>query len=170
MLRLLTPIYYNLNGLNQTLDSSHTYIQHKALISAWACRLEMDDCVKVAITYFKTWESLPYPSETNFIPVDLRMTVYCTAIRHGGHDDWTFLWQRYLETVVAAEKQAIIYALSCSKNTTILKTYLHLVFDPVDGFSMEESRHAFNSLARSLYGYHIALNYFVNHIDSLNNL
>lgn len=170
MLRLLTPIYYNLHGLNKTKSTSHTYIQHKALISAWACRLEMKDCVQTAIKYFNTWESLPYPNESNFIPVDLRMTVYCTAIRHGNHSAWNFLWQRYLETIVAAEKQAIIYALSCTKNSTILKTYLNLVFDPIDGMSMEESRHAFNSLARSMYGYRIALNYFLNNIDHLNDL
>lgn len=170
MLRLLTPIYYHLHGLNETGTTSHTYIQHKSLITSWACRLEMKDCVKVALVYFQRWKELNRPNDNNFIPVDLRMTVYCTAIRHGTKEDWTFLYERYEESMVFAERQAIIFALSCTKNLQILQRYIETIYHPVNGMSMEESRHAFSSVARSMYGYRLALNYFLQNFDLLNSL
>lgn len=172
MLRLLTPIYYHLHGLNATNtgSTSHTYIQHKSLITSWACRLEMTDCVNVSLNYFQRWKQYQRPDENNFIPVDLRTTVYCTAIRHGSKDDWNFLFKRYEESMVSAERQTILFALTCTKKIYTLKKYLQFMFDPVYGMSMEESRHAFTSVARSLFGYRLALNYFLKNIDHLNIL
>jgi hypothetical protein len=49
--------------------------------------------------------------------------VYCTAIRVGGQDEWDFAWQRYRKTNVGSERDILLGALGCSRETWILSRY-----------------------------------------------
>lgn len=168
---IINPIYFHLDGLNATkADASHSQILHKALIAGWACRLEVDDCVSTAVNYFKQWRSVPDPNEQNEIPVDLRSTVYCTAIRHGSDDDWQFLWQRYKESNVATEKRTIIFALGCSRNRQILRNYIKMTYDKQELIKKQDTAYAFGSVARNEVGYPLAQDYYIEKIDELYEL
>lgn len=46
---------------------------------------------------------------------NIRVPVYCAAIRQGTKEDFDFLWTKYLETNVAAEQINILSALGCAK-------------------------------------------------------
>jgi aminopeptidase N len=54
------------------------------------------------------------------IPPDLRSVVYCSAINNGGDAEWDFLWNKYLESDVAADQVLILAALGCTRNITQL--------------------------------------------------
>lgn len=56
----------------------------------------------------------------NRISSNLKSTVYCTAIREGGQLEWDFAWSRYLHTNVGSEKNLLLSALGCSRETWIL--------------------------------------------------
>ncbi|KAI9580704.1 hypothetical protein GQX74_013205 [Glossina fuscipes] len=170
MRTIIRPVYYYLNGLNYTrpeYEMSHITILHKSLISSWACRLEIHDCINTAIRYFHEWKQSANPQDNNHIPVDIRPIVYCTAIRHGGKDDWNFLWQIYLASNVASEKHAIIFSLSCSNNATILRTYINMAYDKNEYIRRQDATFAFSSVARNEIGFTLAKDYFISNIDQL---
>lgn len=51
---------------------------------------------------------------------NLRRAIYCSAIAAGDEDDWEFVWEEYQMTTVAAEKDKLRYALSCTKEIWLL--------------------------------------------------
>ena len=53
---------------------------------------------------------------------DLRSTVYCTAIRNGGIDEWDHALARYhynYTIYIANEKRTLLNALSCTREQWI---------------------------------------------------
>lgn len=54
------------------------------------------------------------------INLNVRQTVYCTAISDGGQEEWDFAWNRYLNANVATDKDIILTGLACSKEIWIL--------------------------------------------------
>lgn len=170
---IIKPVYYHLGGINATTfeeSKSFTKTLHKSLVAGWACRLEMDDCVQNAIKYFNQWKTSRNPNTENDIPVDLRPTVYCTAIRHGNEEDWQFLWQRYKESNVATEKRTIIFSLACSRNTKTLSNYIDMTYNKNGNIRKQDATYAFSSVARNEVGFPLAKEYFMENIDKLNDL
>ena len=56
--------------------------------------------------------------------------VYCTGVRQGSEADWELAWARLQKTEVLLEKQALLRALACTTNTTLLLRYLARSIDP----------------------------------------
>ena len=56
--------------------------------------------------------------------------VYCTGVRQGSEADWELAWARLQKTEVLLEKQALLRALACTTNTTLLLRYLDRSIDP----------------------------------------
>jgi len=56
----------------------------------------------------------------NRIPEYLRSLVFCTALEHGEEKEWNFLLDRYKESIITTEQEAILSALSCTKNISLL--------------------------------------------------
>ncbi|XP_061389995.1 aminopeptidase N-like [Musca vetustissima] len=168
---IIEPIYNHVDGLNHSLESSksHSEILLKSLVTGWACRIELEDCVKSAVAYFQQWKLSKNPDDENQIPADLRPTVYCTAIRHGDKDDWQFLWQRYRASNVATEKRTIIVSLGCSRNEKVLRDYIDLTFDKAEYIRTQDVTFAFSSIARSEVGAPLARDYFAENLAALHN-
>ncbi|VDO75914.1 unnamed protein product [Schistosoma margrebowiei] len=63
------------------------------------------------------------------IPPDLRFITYCTAIRHGGQEEWKFLESQLMLNDLANEEDTEdkMSALTCSRDTEIMKRYLERV-------------------------------------------
>ncbi|CAH8476956.1 unnamed protein product [Schistosoma haematobium] len=91
-----------------------------------ACIAEHHLCVNKTSDLFRQWMSKP---ETNPILPDLRDITYCTAIRHGGQEEWTFLERQLIlnETVNEIENENKMLALTCSRDKEIMKRYLERV-------------------------------------------
>lgn len=58
------------------------------------------------------------------ISPDVRMAVYCTALRQGTEKEWKFLWERYLNTHNLDHKETIKSALSCTQVPEMIKRYV----------------------------------------------
>uniref|UniRef100_A0A183JPE8 XK-related protein n=1 Tax=Schistosoma curassoni TaxID=6186 RepID=A0A183JPE8_9TREM len=54
---------------------------------------------------------------------DLRFITYCTAIRHGGHEEWKFLESQLTlnDSVNEEDNENKMLALTCSRDTEIMK-------------------------------------------------
>ena len=57
------------------------------------------------------------------IPANFRKVVYCTVIEHGGDDEWHFIWNLYKQSTTNKEKEIILSALGCTRNTKLLNKY-----------------------------------------------
>lgn len=51
---------------------------------------------------------------------NLRKAIYCSVIASGDENDWEFAWEEYKRATVAAEKDKLRYALSCTKEIWLL--------------------------------------------------
>lgn len=58
------------------------------------------------------------------ISPNLKAIIYCTAISYGSEEEWDFAWKMYKMTTVASEKDLILDALGCSRETWILARLL----------------------------------------------
>jgi ERAP1-like C-terminal domain len=54
-----------------------------------------------------------------------RQLIYCTGMRGGNETAFNLLWRRYDTTAVTHEKMAILSALGCTKNETLIKVELN---------------------------------------------
>nr|AVD96939.1 putative APN-3 [Nilaparvata lugens] len=81
------------------------------------------------------------------IMADFKTKAYCTAIKHGGYEEWNFLWKKYHETNIASDRVVILMALGCSKNSTILSMYLNRILDPDSEIRKQDGAFLFEVVA-----------------------
>ncbi|XP_064551050.1 aminopeptidase Ey-like [Drosophila montana] len=165
--KLIEPIYLHMNGLNDTFGKIERQDQVllKTMVGNWACQYLVSDCVPVAQAYYRAWLGEKEPDKKNPVPINLRQTVYCTAIRHGNDADWQFLWTRYKNSNVAAEKRTMLFSLGCTREVWLLQRYLALTFEPKEGIRKQDSMWAFQAVAYNEIGFHLARDYFINNVD-----
>ncbi|CAH8450027.1 unnamed protein product [Schistosoma bovis] len=91
-----------------------------------ACIAEHHLCVNKTTDLFRRWMSKP---ETNPLRSPLKFITYCTAIRHGGHEEWKFLESQLTlnDSVNEGDNKNKMLALTCSRDTEIMKEYLERV-------------------------------------------
>ena len=51
-----------------------------------------------------------------------KKVVTCAGVANGGEKEWNFVYERYLSTNLANEKDTFLKALSCSKDVKTLNT------------------------------------------------
>ncbi|XP_039490659.1 aminopeptidase Ey-like [Drosophila santomea] len=167
MKKLLTPIYEHLNGMNDTFSSitQQDHVLLKTMVVNVACQYQVGDCVPKALAYYRHWRSEANPDENNPVPINLRSTVYCTAIREGSEEDWDFLWSRIEKSNVGSEKQTIIGSLGCSKEVWILQRFLERAFDPKGAIRKQDSLLSFQAVVSGEQGFPLAKNYLMENVE-----
>ena len=51
------------------------------------------------------------------------MAVYRAGVQYGGEEEWQFLWDQYLQTIVPSEKGHLLGALARTTDTNRLDRY-----------------------------------------------
>ncbi|EDW16058.2 aminopeptidase N [Drosophila mojavensis] len=159
MHHLLSPIYCQLGGMRNDRNKVH-HVSHKALITKWACRLSLKDCVERALNYYHRWFICSEPDSTNPVPINLRSLVYCTAMRHGDGEDWTFLWHRYRNSSLASEQRVILLALTCSHKKGLLERYLRIIYHEQSFIRKQDASLIFGAMVHTEVGFHVARDFF----------
>lgn len=88
--------------------------------------------------------------------------VYCNAIKAGGQEEWDFAWQRYLKTNVGSEKEIIMTALGCSRETWILSRYLEWAVTENSGIRKQDTARVFASVASNVIGQQLTYRFLKN--------
>ncbi|CAG9535797.1 unnamed protein product [Cercopithifilaria johnstoni] len=70
-------------------------------------------------------ESVP-SSECSTVPVPVRSQVYCEGIRIGAEKIWNKVFQLYKRERIQVERERLLVALTCSRDSFILKKFLKL--------------------------------------------
>ena len=91
-------------------------------------------------------------------------TVWCTAIRLGGQDEWDYAWSHSIRSADWTNRQAVLASLACSRRTQNLKKLLTRIFHPDDGLVPAEAgsvlrRMAGNPIGRRLLGHFLFANW-----------
>lgn len=96
--------------------------------------------------------------------------MYCSSIRHGGEREWDFLWERYLKSNVASERNSILYALGYSREVWLLSRYLsYSLEDSASGIRKQDANTVFNTVARNEVGYFLAKEFFEKNLQALHD-
>jgi aminopeptidase N len=158
-MRELLESQYQLVGFHQKDDDPLLTKFHRINILSTACSVGHEGCIQNARALYAEWMNKTDPNVDNPIPTNLRRTIYCNGIRHGGEKEWDFAWRRYLESNVATEKAIILLALSCTRETWILNRYLHWAIKPGSGIRKQDSRSVMSGVANNDVGNFLAFNF-----------
>ncbi|XP_006820981.1 aminopeptidase N-like [Saccoglossus kowalevskii] len=113
---LVSPNYYSLGW--EFDDNELEYYRRINSLSV-ACENNLRNCIENAKARYKSWIDQP---ENNPIEPDIRDTVYCTAIRHGGDQEWKFAYD--MQTRAHEDRDLLQSSMACSRITWILLGYL----------------------------------------------
>ncbi|KAG8253900.1 hypothetical protein J6590_019565 [Homalodisca vitripennis] len=109
---LLSNIYQRFSDL-EFVPNGIEEKQLKALVTKLACNYQVGHCSQDANLMFKAWMS-----NNTQIPKDMRGVVLCEGIRQGKMKEWNYVWDQYLASNVASEKNTYLQALACSNRST----------------------------------------------------
>ncbi|XP_015519764.2 aminopeptidase N [Neodiprion lecontei] len=160
-LKLLDNIYKQ-TGFKDIHGDPQLTVFTRIDVLSWACSLGHKDCVQNAVTQFHNWQITPNPDNNNPISPNLKSVVYCTAIRVGGQAEWDFAWERYQKTNVGSEKDLLLHALGCTRETWILSRYLNWAVTENSGIRKQDAGRVFGSVANNVIGQPLAFNYLRN--------
>nr|CAD7259496.1 unnamed protein product [Timema shepardi] len=166
-LLVLVDNLYRHTGFTDNPSDPQLTVYKRVNVLSWACLLGFDDCVRNSVTQFQNWMSTPNPDRNNPISANLKSVVYCSAIRVGGQDEWDFAWQRYRNTNVGSEKDILLGALGCTRETWILSRYLEWSVLENSGIRKQDSARVFSSVSSNPIGQPLAYNFFRNKWDKI---
>ncbi|XP_070558838.1 aminopeptidase N-like [Ptychodera flava] len=154
------PIYSELGwDFKKALEDDHIDYHNRVIAVELACKYGNQDCVNTASEQFTSWMAQVNNSK---IREDTKDTVYCTAVRYGGDNEWVFAFDQHL--VDEDEKRALQRAMACSRNSYTLQGYLEYYLETsetqsVIGFVRDASGMGFN----------LAWNFVNENFDSLHS-
>ncbi|XP_077977837.1 aminopeptidase N-like [Glandiceps talaboti] len=102
-------------------DINHVKYHVKVLAIDRACEVNSEKCIKEAKNVFSKWKKDKVKNE---IRQDVRKTVMCTAIRHGGQDEWRFAYKELERTNDYSLKSDIVTGLACTQNVWLLQKFM----------------------------------------------
>ncbi|KAF3695860.1 Endoplasmic reticulum aminopeptidase 2 [Channa argus] len=150
--------------INQQTWSDSGSVSERRLRSevlALACHLDDPPCLEQARQSFKDWLQ---SNGTLNLPTDVAVTVYSV----GAQDDhgWASLLHTYNISISAAQKQKILFALTCSRDTNKLQRLLQLGLEGKMIRSQDLSS-LILMVAKNPRGHHLAWNFVKKNWDSL---
>ncbi|XP_025415668.1 aminopeptidase N-like isoform X2 [Sipha flava] len=162
VLHLISPMYKITGFADNPRDDQLVIYKRFSLLSC-ACELGHSDCVRNAVAQFQNWRSNPQPEKNNPISPNLKAIIYCTAISYGSEEEWDFAWKMYKMTTVASEKDLLLDALGCSRETWILARFLSYALQSNSSIRTQEISKVFYALTNKVAGQEVAWNYVRDH-------
>ncbi|XP_063990680.1 putative aminopeptidase-2 isoform X2 [Diachasmimorpha longicaudata] len=142
--KILSPIYEKLSFDEPKNDSHYNKLLRRYVVN-WACAFDLKECTSNSTKLFANWRA----NEKELVPVNLRNTIYCTAIKRGTTDDWNFLWDKYKTAPLATEKVLILGALGCSEDKVLLKKLLTAAITEDSPIRFQDSTSVFSGVYSS---------------------
>ncbi|VDO24618.1 unnamed protein product [Onchocerca flexuosa] len=100
-------------------------------------------------------------SECSKVPVPIRFSVYCEGVRIGAEKIWNEMFQLYKRERVQVERDRLLVALTCSRDSFTLKTLLKLATDLNDSsIRLQDAPIIFGRTGSSDVGSLIIFDYF----------
>ncbi|XP_049765842.1 aminopeptidase N-like [Schistocerca cancellata] len=155
---LLERFYWTLT-FSARPDDDHMTRSLRAGVGKWLCRVHDSSCLNYA---WQLAQAASSPSDANVDP-DMRAAVYCVWATDNAR--WEALWQHYLQTTVATEKQEVLSALGCSQDEAKLNTYLGYTLEK-DKIKPQDAQTVFTSVCTTPMGVKVATDFIVNNTEA----
>jgi len=144
--------------------------QMNTLIIRTACNLRNQDCIdRILESYHEEFvipcqeNSTVMPSQCSRVPVSLRNTAYCLGIEYGVEKDWNKMFHLFQKESVQVERDRLLNALSCSRDTFTLKKLLKMATDINNTvFRLQDRSAVFTLVSQSYIGDAIIFEFFAN--------
>jgi len=122
ILQLEEPAYKFLGWSISSSSSDYLSRQLRSLVISDLCSNGHQPCITEAILQYQQWRlnSIKYS-----INPDFRTTVYCQGIKNGTVEDYLFIQNQYKQTNDQVEKNRYGFALTCTRNFTLLEQLLN---------------------------------------------
>lgn len=147
-------------------DSKHLTKTSMQAFSNWACKLDVDSCIKSSLNYFNAWEK-----NGTEIPPDVKEAALCSGVKNGTIETWNKVFDLFKKTSSTSERQASLLALACSTNSTILSKYINLLLDDNCPIRPQDYKTMFKSLTSTPVGINTTTEFLQNKInESLSNM
>lgn len=159
MLDLISGAYNELQFRDDLSKSSLLKTYLRLNILAWACKMHHEDCIRNAVKEYAAWRNSPNPDKNNPISPNLKRLVYCTAIRFGTLDDWTFAWKRYLASNVDSERRLLLMAMSCTREPWLLIRYFSWALNNHPKIKDKDHDRVTKAVASNSIGHIVIINY-----------
>ncbi|XP_053320874.1 aminopeptidase N-like isoform X2 [Spea bombifrons] len=150
----VTPLFENFKVLTENFTSrpeslTDQYSEINAINTA--CIYGIPECIQLAASLFREWMM----NGTNGIHPNLRSSIYCTAIAHGGVAEWDFVWKKFVASDIAQESDKLRSALACSKEPWILNRLLEYSLD-TSKIRRQDAVATINSVCSNVMGQNLA--------------
>lgn len=129
--KLEIPRYESINWAEISNSNEYLTRQLASLVISDLCSNGYQPCIDKAIEEYRLWRANP---TTHRINPDFRMIFFCQAIKAGTIEDYIFIQNQYKQTNDQVEKGRYGYALTCTRNESLLEQLL------VDTFKNEYIR------------------------------
>ncbi|CAF0891242.1 unnamed protein product [Adineta steineri] len=124
-IQILEQAKYETSGwlVDPNLQSSdYLTVQLRTLIIRDLCANGYVACINDAVVQYRAWRTDP---DTYAIAPDTRSIAYCQGIRNGTTADHEHMKELYKQTNDQVEKNRFGYALTCTRNVTLLEQLLN---------------------------------------------
>lgn len=68
----------------------------------------------------------------------MRPWVYCTGLRYGTAEDFTYFWNQYLQEDLASEQVVMLTAAGCTRDQNSLTTFLNAITAGYNDFTIRD--------------------------------
>uniref|UniRef100_A0AAR5PQZ4 Aminopeptidase n=1 Tax=Dendroctonus ponderosae TaxID=77166 RepID=A0AAR5PQZ4_DENPD len=146
-------------------SSNHIYTLHQVLVQGWACKLGGSNCTTHALSLFAGYKNTSTRPDKN-----LRSIAYCYGLKNSSDiaTDWSFLWNKFLNTSLSTEQVTILAALGCPSNETILTEYLSKTLTDDSGIRSQDYASVFSAVySGSSLGVDVALDFYISNYDAI---
>ncbi|KAG4068421.1 hypothetical protein HA402_007941 [Bradysia odoriphaga] len=161
-LSLIESVYKEVGFDDPRDDDMLTGYKRVDILTA-ACHVGYQDCVDSSRRNYHIWMMEANPDINNPISPNIRSVVYCTAIKHGDQVEWEFAWERFQKTSVSSEKELLLTALGCTRETWLLNRYLKMSLDDRFGIRKHDVFRVFVAVSGNVIGQPIAFNFIRSH-------
>jgi len=159
-------VYKKVSDQYEKNDGQHLTKTSMEKFSNWACKLDVESCVKSALNYFNAWEK-----NGTEIPPDVKQAALCSGVKNGTTETWNKVFELFQNTSSTSERQASLLALACSTNKTVLSGYLNLLLDDNCKIRPQDYKTVFKSLTSTPIGINATIDFLQNKINaSLSNM
>ncbi|CAK5091685.1 unnamed protein product [Meloidogyne enterolobii] len=100
-------------------------------------------------------------SQCSKIPAPFRTLAYCEGVHYGTEQDWNLVLELFKNEIVQVEKERLLIALACSRDTHTLKMLLTMAIDVNNTIiRLQDSPSVFKYVGSRIIGKKIILDFF----------
>ncbi|XP_052085151.1 aminopeptidase N-like [Mytilus californianus] len=144
----------------------HTEKIAQMYIVDMACDNDDEECIEMAKSSFRQFME---SEGSHQIDVNLRDTVYCTAVRHGGVKEWDYVLKKFKSSRNPSERKVLYRALSCSKDMKLLQRFLKYTLNSEE-IRQGELTKALLYLSKNKVGRSLAFEYLTENAGAFDRL